>query len=273
VKPSSFDYAAAKDMADAVNLLCEGGEEAKAIAGGQSLVPLMNMRLARPTLLVDLNETRGTSEITDTGSTLLIGAMVRHSALAAQCQHPLLAEAARHIAHGTIRNRGTIGGSIAHADPAAELPLVALVTGATIHTTGPVGDRSLGAKDFFRGFLDTSLGEHELITGIEIPAVDRWGFAEFSRRTGDFGLALCAVCEIAGEVRVGVGAVASTPLRSPEAEDLLSAGHYSTEHIERAARCTVAAIEANGDTQPLSDYRRHLTEHLVRTALREMGAR
>ena len=167
-------------------------------------MPLLALRLAQPSVLIDINRVPGLAEISPLpGGGLRIGALTRHRALAAQREHPLLAEAARWIGHAAIRTRGTLGGSLAHADPAAELPVVAAAAGAVALATGPGGQRRIAAADLFTGALQTCLDDDELIEAVEFPAMSRWGFAEFARRHGDFGLVIVAVAEVGGKPAAG----------------------------------------------------------------------
>ena len=175
-------------------------------------MPLLALRLAQPSILIDINRVPGLAEISPLpGGGLRIGALTRHRTLAAQSEHALLAEAARWIGHAAIRTRGTLGGSLAHADPAAELPVVAAAAGAVALATGPGGQRRIAAADLFTGALQTCLDDDELIEAVEFPALSRWGFAEFARRNGDFGLVIVAVAEVGGSLRLALGGVASHP--------------------------------------------------------------
>ncbi len=184
MKPAPFDYVRADSVEHAVTQLGEANVdgEGKIIAGGQSLMPLLALRLAQPSVLIDINRVPGLAEISPLpGGGLRIGALIRHRTLAAQGKHPLLAEAARWIGHAAIRTRGTLGGSLAHADPAAELPVAAAAAGAVALVTGPGGQRRIAAGDLFTGALQTCLDDDELIEAVELPAPSRWGFAEFAR--------------------------------------------------------------------------------------------
>jgi carbon-monoxide dehydrogenase medium subunit len=195
MKPARFRYARARTLAEAIALLAEAPGEAKVLAGGQSLVPMLNMRLVRPAVLVDitrLQELTGIAPAGDGG--LRIGGLTRHAELVASPlvreRAPLLAEAARHVGHAAIRNQGTLGGSLAHADPAAELPAALVGLDARVLVTGPRGPRELTADTFFRGLLTTALEGDEILSAVEIPARPAgWGFAEIARRPGDFALA------------------------------------------------------------------------------------
>src|SRR6185295_15562516 len=237
-------YARAASLAEAVALLAAAPGDAKLLAGGQSLVPMLNMRLVRPAVLIDVNSVReltGLAPTADGG--LRIGALTRHAELTASPavreRAPLLAEAARHVGHAAIRNQGTLGGSLAHADPAAELPAALLALDARVRMTGPRGAREVAVAAFFRGLLSTALEADEILTAVEVPAQSPgWGFAEIARRPGDFALAGVAVCVghpltlpspprggegYSGErVRVVGFGVGDRPLRLASVEQLLA---------------------------------------------------
>jgi carbon-monoxide dehydrogenase medium subunit len=191
MKPAPFRYARVASAAEAVAILAAGAGEAKLLAGGQSLVPLLNMRLVRPAVLVDLNGARELERIgPEPDGGLVLGALVRHTDLATSPlvreRAPLLAAAARHVGHAAIRNRGTLGGSLAHADPAAELPAALVALDAELALLGPRGSRRVAAAEFFRGLLSTALAADELLTEVRVPASPPgWGFAEVARRPGD----------------------------------------------------------------------------------------
>ncbi|MGH7403398.1 MAG: FAD binding domain-containing protein, partial [Candidatus Rokuibacteriota bacterium] len=199
MKPARFRYARAGSLAEATALLAAAPGDTKLLAGGQSLVPMLNMRLVRPAVLVDLNGIRELAGITPTAEGgLRIGALTRHAELVASpaviARAPLLAEAARHVGHAAIRNQGTLGGSVAHADPAAELPAALVALDARLQVTGPAGSRTIAAGEFFRGLMMTGLAPDEILTAVEVPApAPGWGFAEIARRAGDFALAGVAV--------------------------------------------------------------------------------
>ena len=201
MKPPDFDYVAPTSIGDAVKAL-GSDTEAKVLAGGQSLIPLLAFRLASPSLLVDLARVEGLDHVSDEGDRLVIGAMTRQRRaerdplVADRC--PLLVESLRHVGHPQIRSRGTIGGSVAHADPAAELPGVVLALGGRVHVTGPGGDRTIEAEELFEGFLSTAIADDEILTAVEVPASGPrtgWSVVEITRRPGDY--ALCgALCQL-----------------------------------------------------------------------------
>lgn len=265
MKPAPFAYLRAQSVEEAVRALAEADGDGKIIAGGQSLMPLLALRLARPELVVDVNRIPDMAGIEAVDGAVRLGALVRHARLATQTDHPLLAEAARWIGHTAIRTRGTVGGSIAHADPAAELPVVAAALDAAVHITGPGGTRTVPAGELFTGPLETTLDEDEMITAIDMPLPQRWGFAEFARRHGDFGLVTVVAAEVAGRWRLAIGGVGGVPVRPDEAEDLLNDGAPA----ERVAAAAAAGIDPGSDIHAPAAYRRALTEEFVRRAVTE----
>jgi carbon-monoxide dehydrogenase medium subunit len=257
------------------------GEDAKLIAGGQSLVPMMNFRLARPTALVDIGRIPGLRYVTLEGESLRIGALTPHRSIEAITDpailsgYAVLAGAARWIGHPPIRTRGTFGGSLAHADPAAEWCILALLLDAEVVVAGRSGTRSIGASDLFMGFLTTALEPNEMIVEVRFPApAPHSSFQEFARRHGDFAIVAAAVtverdgaeCRSA---RVVVGGVGSTPARVPEAEAMLSEAPLDPALMRDAARATAGALSPISDVHGSSDYRRRLAEVLVGRALSE----
>jgi carbon-monoxide dehydrogenase medium subunit len=293
VKPAPFRYARAGSLAEAIAWLAEAPDDIKLLAGGQSLMPMLNMRLVRPAILVDVNGLRELTGITPTPEGgLRIGALTRHAELAASSaaieRAPLLAEAARHVGHAAIRNQGTLGGSLAHADPAAELPAALLALDARVHVTGPRGAREIAADAFFRGLLTTALEADEVLTAIEVPAQPAgWGFVEIARRPGDFALAGVAAVVGVGrrltlpspphggeeEVRlVGFG-VGDRPLRLTGAERLLTGTPLDAKTAARAGAAAGPDCDPPSDVHGSADYRRHLATVLAERALLQAGAR
>jgi carbon-monoxide dehydrogenase medium subunit len=293
MKPAPFRYARARSLAEAIALLAVSPGEHKLLAGGQSLVPMLNMRLVRPAVLVDVNglgELTGITPTADGG--LRIGALTRHAELAASRavreRAPLLAAAARHVGHAAIRNQGTLGGSLAHADPAAELPAALLALDARVHVTGPRGAREVAADAFFRGLLTTALEPDEILTAIEVPAQPPgWGFVEIARRPGDFALAgVAAVVHGAhpltlpspprggeGEVRlVGFG-VGDRPLRLVGAECVLAGAPLDAATAARAGGAAGPDCDPPSDVHGSAEYRRHLATVLTERALLQALAR
>jgi carbon-monoxide dehydrogenase medium subunit len=268
MKAAPFDYSRPSSIAEAVKTLESAGGDGKILAGGQSLVPVLAMRLGRPTILVDINRVPGLDTIEELNDTTVrVGALVRHSMLIEQTHLPLLSEAAKWIGHSAIRTRGTTGGSIAHADPSAELPVVATALGALVHVHGPGGTRTVVADDLFVGPLETSLDENEIVTAVDFPVPERFGFAEFARRHGDFGLVTVAVAEVAGTVRIAIGGVGAVPIRPLAAEAILADGSMTDDKIAEAARVAATAITAASDLHASADYRVAMTEEFTLRAL------
>lgn len=269
MKCAPFEYVRAASVDEAVKVLVDAEGEGKLLAGGQSLVPLLALRMARPSVLVDVNRIPGLSGIhpEDGGGVVRVGAMTRHAALTRQTHHPLLAEAARLIGHTAIRTRGTTGGSIAHADPSAELPVVAVGTGATVTVAGPAGTRTVPAEDLFEGALMTSLADDEMIVDVAFPVPTRWGFAEFARRHGDFALVTAVVAEVAGQVRIALGGVGPVPVRGTAGEQVLAAGGSARE----AAAAAAAALEPTADLHGSAPFRRAIAAEMIRRALAQAG--
>jgi carbon-monoxide dehydrogenase medium subunit len=280
MKLPQFEYACPATLAEAVALLAGGGGEAKALAGGQSLMPMMAFRIAHPSLLVDLRKLPGLSEINISSDGVRLGALVRwrdiedHAALARA--QPLLKAAVAHVAHYQIRNRGTVGGSLAHADPAAELPGIALTCDAEIAVVGRAGARTIKAADFFLGALTTALKPDEIITELRLPAWPvprRWGFQEFARRRGDFALAgVAAFYDLdkagkAGNAHIGVIGVGDRPQRLSAVEAVLNGRAIDAATIAKAEAAASAAVDPQDDIHASAAYRRSLVGTLVERAL------
>jgi CO/xanthine dehydrogenase FAD-binding subunit len=281
MKPAPFEYIRPRTLDEALSVLAEHGSDARPLAGGQSLIPAMNFRLATPSVLVDLNGLDELSYIKDDTGDLRIGGMTRQRAVERSAlvagRFPLVAETMPHIAHPAIRNRGTIGGSLAHADPAAELPAVMVAQNATIVLTGRSGARAVPACDFFVGLFATAIGPGELLTEIRIPpAPARSGFAflEISRRHGDFALAgVAAAVELddAGRcfrARITLLSVGDRPVLAAEANRALIGQTPSAEVIRAAAEVTASRdIDPPADIHASARYRRQLANVLTRRAL------
>ncbi|MFQ5417244.1 MAG: FAD binding domain-containing protein [Myxococcota bacterium] len=287
MKPPSFEYAAPATVDEAVALLARHGGEAKLLAGGQSLMPLLNMRFARPSAVIDLNKVAGLDEIHEEKGRLVIGAMVTKRAIERSAlverRQPLLHAATRWIAHPQIRNRGTIGGSMAQADPAAEYPAVAVALGAELRAVGPRGERSITAADFFVSYLTTALDEDEVLTEVRVPVLPEktgWSIQEVARRHGDFasvGAAITLAQDASGrcrEVRIVLFGVGPTPLRVTAAEQAL-AGEAPGEALFAAAAKKVhdQIDEPISDVHASAEYRRHLAGVLTRRGLSEAAQR
>lgn len=279
MKPPLFDYVAATSIDSAVAALAAAGGDAKILAGGQSLVPMLNFRLLRPAVLVDINRIAGLDGIEETDTAVRVGALTRHFALETSpviARHfPVVSCAMTHVAHLAIRNRGTIGGSLAHADPAAELPMLALLLEAELHIASPSGGRTVAARDFFRDALTVDLGGADLLTAIvlpQLPPQTGWGFAEVARRHGDFALAaVAATLTIAAgaisDARIALTGVGPTALRARDAEALLKGRRLDPDLAGRAIAAVRAAIAPQTDLHASADYRRHLAGVLTGRAL------
>jgi carbon-monoxide dehydrogenase medium subunit len=277
MKLPPLDYACPTTLAEAVALLAT--PDAKAIAGGQSLMPMLAFRMAAPKLLVDLRKLPELREIKISADGVRLGAMVRWRDIEDDARlesaHPLLTAAVAHVAHYQIRNRGTIGGSVAHADPAAEIPGIVVTCDADIAVSGTAGSRVIPAADFFLGPLMTVLAPDEIITEIRLPAWParrRWGFQEFARRRGDFAMAGAALFYDdaggkAANAHVGIIGVGDRPRRLFEVESVLNGRTIDEDTIARAAEVTAATVEAQGDIHASAAYRRALLGTMVERAL------
>jgi carbon-monoxide dehydrogenase medium subunit len=279
MKPVAFDYLAADSVEAAISALGRAGGEGKILAGGQSLMPMLNFRLVRPSLLIDINPIGGLAYIEEGDTAISIGALTRHRRLETSpivATHlPVLAAAMGHVAHLPIRNRGTLGGSLSHADPAAELPMMALLLDAKIKIQSPRGCRVAAARDFFLGSLTTDLREDEILISVEFPKLPPgtgWAFEEVARRAGDFALAAVGVTILRSDdssqrVSIALMGVADTPLRAAEAEALLSGRVLDSRLIDAAAAAIKASVEPNSDLHASGDYRRHLVATLAGRAI------
>jgi len=279
MKPSQFDYLCPRSIDEAVAALAGADGEGKAIAGGQSLVPLMNLRLAAPALIVDLNGVPGLELIEADGGNLRVGALVRQrnleQSVLARAVVPLLPAALRHVGHVATRNRGTVGGSIAHADPAAELPLVLATLGGSVLVFGPRGEREIAAADLFLTHFTTLLEPDEIVCEVCFPETGiGWGsaFEEVAPRHGDYAIAMvaCALRVEGGsvvEARIGAGAVADVPLRLWAAEAALIGAPLDDGAAREAAALAAQAVDPTGGTHGSADYRRRLVEVLLQRAL------
>jgi aerobic carbon-monoxide dehydrogenase medium subunit len=284
MKLPAFDYACPTTLAEAVQLLASN-EEAKALAGGQSLVPMLAFRLLHPALLVDLRKLADLRGIRIAENGVALGAMVRWRDIEDDARlataHPLLTAAVAHVAHYQIRNRGTVGGSLAHADPAAELPGIAVTCEAEIAVVGKGGARVIKAADFFTGALTTALAADEIIVELRLPPwpnARRWGFQEFARRRGDFALAAAAVFydeDARGRAinaHVGVIGVADRPLRLGGVEAVLNGQSIDAAAIAKAEAATAAAVDPPDDIHAGAAYRRALAGTMVERALKQAAA-
>jgi carbon-monoxide dehydrogenase medium subunit len=269
--PAAFDYVRAGSAAEAISLLGQHGDDAKLLAGGHSLLPLMKLRLAQPSVLVDIGRITDLSYIRDAGDHIAIGAMTRHmdvetSPLLAE-HAPLLAKAASHVGDPQVRHRGTIGGSIAHSDSASDLPATTLAMGATYVAQGPNGTREIPASEFFHGFLQTALAPDELLTEIRVPKMGDagWSFIKFNRRAQDWAIVGVAAWRRGNDSGVGLVNMGSTPILATSVSSALAGGASIHDAAEHAA----AEAEPQSDLNASPEYRVHLAKVLVRRALEE----
>jgi carbon-monoxide dehydrogenase medium subunit len=267
--PAAFDYKRASSAAEAIALVSEYGDDAKFLAGGHSLLPLMKLRLAQPTMLIDIGRITDLSYIRDAGSHIAIGALTRHmdvetSAMLAE-HVPLLAHAASHVGDAQVRHRGTIGGSIAHADPASDLPATTLALDATYVVQGPNGTREIAAADFYLGFLESALAADEIITEIRVPKMNGagWNFQKFNRRAQDWAIVGVAAWRRGGESGVALVNMGSTPVLATSVSAAIAQG----ASVADAAKLASADADPQADNNASVEYRTHLAEVLVRRAL------
>jgi len=273
VKPAPFAYKKVRSLDEAVALL--GEKDARLLAGGQSLIATLNMRLSSPSLLIDINGLDGLSGISEKGGAVEVGALARHAQAERSdviARHaPLIARAMPHIGHPAIRNRGTLGGSIAFADPAAELPACLLALDGEIDATGPEGKRTIKAQDFFRGLFETALAPQEVLTAIRVPAADkdaRVGFAELARRHGDYAIVgLAASARVDGKglsnVRLAYFGVGNTPVRAKKAEAALASGNID-------AAVAALDLDPNDDVLATARLKKHLAGVLLRRVAKQL---
>ena len=283
--PSAFDFFAPRTLDEAVALLTEHGEEAKILAGGQSLIPAMRFRLAAPTVLVDINAIQGLDYIVEDGAHLRIGALAREASLEDHAfikeRYPLLADAAHVIADPLVRNRATVGGNLAHADPANDHPAVMLAYGAEVHAHGPRGQRVIPIDDFFTAMFSTALEPDELLTEIRIPRPGPGAggaYIKVERKVGDYAISAVAVqLTMAGElcqsIRIALTNVSPTPMRAEEAERILVGQPLTAERLEAAGQAAAAACDPSADLRGPVEYKRDLTRVLVKRAVRKAAAR
>ena len=279
MKPAPFNYIAAQTIDQALHCLSDAGDDAKILAGGQSLGPMLNLRLARPSTVIDINplDDLGHIEIEENG--IRIGALVRHHTIETSSdiadRFPLITAAARHVAHPTIRNRGTFVGSLAHNDPAAEWPLVAQLFDAEISVRSLRGERKILAKDFFESYLTTTLEADELITSVFLPYLDggyRWGFEEMSRRLGDFALAAVGVLvqtnnDACQNVRIALAGVDESACRAVQAEQHLTGQQVTDSLLDEVAEIAAEHCDPPEDLHASGEDRKHLVRVLTKRAL------
>jgi carbon-monoxide dehydrogenase medium subunit len=277
VIPAEFDYEAPESLEEAIRMLHENGEDAKLLAGGHSLLPLMKLRLAAPTVLIDLRRIPGLHGIQRDDGVWRVGAMTRHADLQDNDELGVVSRAASLIADQQVRNRGTIGGSLAHGDPASDLPAVMLVSDGEVTARGSGGQRTIAAADLFQDFLTTALEHDEVITEVRLPILEDYGFGyqKFTRRAEDWAMVgACALvkkgadgsCE---DVRIGLTHMGTTPLRATAAEDALRGEALDADSIARAAEHAAEGTHPPGDLNASPEYKRHLARTLTGRALTE----
>ena len=272
--PAAFDYVRASSAAEAISLIGQHGSDAKFIAGGHSLLPMMKLRLAQPAVLVDISRITDLSYIKDAGDHIAIGALTRHMDVeksSVLAQHvPLLAHAAGHVGDPQVRHRGTIGGSIAHADPASDLPATTLALGATYVVQGPHGTREIAASDFYKSFLESDLAEDEMLTEIRVPKMNGagWSFQKFNRRAQDWAIVGVAAWRGANGSGVGLVNMGQTPILASSVSSALAGG----ASIADAAALAAADAQPSADNNATVEYRTHLAKVLVRRALEQASA-
>jgi aerobic carbon-monoxide dehydrogenase medium subunit len=273
--PAEFDYTAPDTLDDAIRALSDGGEDAKLLAGGHSLLPLMKLRLATPSLLVDLRKVPGLHGIQREDGTWRIGALTPHAELQNTPDLGVVSVAAATIADQQVRNRGTIGGSLAHGDPASDLPAVMMICDATVTLQGAGGQqRSVAAADLFKDYLETAIEPVEVLTEVRLPAYDGWGYGyqKFNRRSEDWAMvAVSALVKKNGDVfedvRVGLTNMASVPLRAHAVEDAVRGQPANAESIAKAAEQAAEGTDPPADLNASSEYKRHLARVMCRRAL------
>jgi aerobic carbon-monoxide dehydrogenase medium subunit len=275
--PAAFDYEAPESLEEAIRMLHENGEDAKLLAGGHSLLPLMKLRLAAPTVLIDLRRIPGLHGIQREDGAWRVGAMTRHADLQDNEELGVVSRAASLIADQQVRNRGTIGGSLAHGDPASDLPAVMVATDGEVTARGSSGQRTIAAADLFQDFLTTALEHDEVITEVRLPILEGYGFGyqKFTRRAEDWAMVgVCALvkkgadgsCE---DARIGLTHMGTTPLRATVAEDALRGEALGADSIARAAEKADEGTHPPGDLNASPDYKRHLARTLTGRALTE----
>ncbi|MEJ6785151.1 FAD binding domain-containing protein [Aminobacter sp. Piv2-1] len=281
MKPPLFEYRAPRSLKDAIALLA-GDPGAMVLAGGQSLIPALNMRLASPSRLVDIQHIEGLKGISVQNGRIVVKAMTRHRQLelsdAAYRANPLIREAMAHVAHVPIRNRGTVVGSLCHADAAAEMPMVLLATDGSVVAEGPRGRREIAAEDFFQFHMTTTREPDEIITEARfsvLPDGAGWAFEEFTRRHGDYAIAAVAaiVDKTAGRVSLAACGVSSRPVRLKQSEEILAKSGLGSDALKAASEAAKEAVTAPDDMHATTDYRRHLLAALVRRAVEKAASR
>ncbi len=272
--PSSFDYVAVDSADAAIAALTEHGDEAKLMAGGHSLIPLMKFRLANPTVVIDIGRVGDLSYINDAGDHIAIGALTRHMMVETsellKADVPLLAHCAAQVGDPSVRHRGTIGGSLAHSDAASDLPAALLALGGSVIARGPSGEREVRADDLFTGFLENSLADDEMITEVRVPKATGagWSYQKFNRRAQDWAIVGVAAV-LNGSAGVSLVNMGPTPMRASAVEDALNSGSSHADAAQKAADGGTPPEDLNGD----AEYRTHLAKVLVERALTEAAGR
>jgi carbon-monoxide dehydrogenase medium subunit len=277
--PAAFDYTAPESLDDAITALVDGGEDAKLLAGGHSLIPFMKLRIAAPSLLVDLRKVPGLHGVERENGHWRIGALTPHAVLEHTPELGIVSQVAATIADPQVRHRGTIGGSLAHGDASADLPAVMLITEAEVTLQGPGGQRTVAAADLFQGYMTTAVAADEVLTEIRVPVLDGWGhgYHKFNRRSEDWAMvAVSAVVKSAGgtceDVRIGLTSMAATPLRATAAEDALRGRELTPENIAEAAQLAAESTMPPSDINASVEYKQHLARVLCRRALTDAAA-
>ncbi len=272
--PVEFDYTAPESLEEALEALRAGGEDAKLLAGGHSLLPLMKLRLAAPTLLVDLRRVPGLTGVQRENGTLRIGAMTHHATLEDDPGLGIVSHTASQIADRQVRHRGTIGGSLAHGDPASDLLAVVLACEGSVGVRGPDGMREIRADELFQDYLTTAVGDGEIVTEVRLPALEGYGFAyeKFMRRAEDWAMVgVCALVRASGgvceDVRVAFTHMGSVPIRATAVEEALRGQSLDRDGIARAAEGAAEGTKPPGDLNATPDYKRHLARVLTKRAL------
>lgn len=271
--PAAFDYKRAGSSEEAVALIVEHGDEAKFLAGGHSLIPMMKLRLAVPSVLVDITGVEDLSYIDDRGDHIAMGALTKHRSLEtsdlliAEC--PLLAHVASKVGDPQVRHRGTLGGSLAHSDPASDLPAAVLALGGSLVAEGPNGQREIGVADFFTGYFESALSDDEMLTEVRVPKAPgaSWSYQKFNRRAQDWAIVGVAAVEVEGAAQIALVNMGSTPLRAEAVEAALAGGASAAEAAEAAADGTDAPTDLNASPE----YRDHLARVLTKRALEASG--
>jgi carbon-monoxide dehydrogenase medium subunit len=271
--PAAFDYVRAGSAAEALDALAAHGDDAKLLAGGHSLIPLMRFRLASPGVLVDIGRISDLNYVRDAGDHLAIGALTRHREIETngliKANAPLLARAASQVGDPQVRHRGTLGGATAHGDPASDLPATLIALRATMVTQGPSGTREIPVDDFFTGFLETALAPDEMLTEICVPKAPgaTWSFQKFNRRAQDWAIVGCSVLVNNGSVGIGLVNMDNRPVRASAAEAAVAGGGSAADGGAAAAD----GVDPPADLNASPEFRRHLAQVLVRRALEEAG--